>query len=122
MPCAAGGSWAVMPVDRPTVPNADTHSNRIWSVVNEDRPMSAIVATAIAVAESMITVIASRCVVRESRRPNAWTAPSPRISASTMNSRTLAVVIFTPEAVPAGPPPMNMSTSVAKSVTGCICP
>jgi len=111
-----------MPVDRPTVLNADTHSNRIWSVVNEDRPMSAIVATAIAVAESMITVIASRCVVRESRRPNAWTAPSPRISASTMNSRTLAVVIFTPEAVPAGPPPMNMSTSVAKSVTGCICP
>src|SRR5659263_317238 len=55
-------SWAVMPVDRPTVAKADTTSNRIWSrVKGEDIAMAIVGATTIT-ALITATVSASRTV------------------------------------------------------------
>ena len=66
--------------------------------------------------------MAWRCTARESRLPKMCTDTSPRSSVSRMKSSTAKVVTLIPPAVPAGPPPMNIRTSIPTQVSSCICP
>ena len=50
------------------------------------------------------------------------TAPSPRSSVAMMKNSTANVVTFIPPAVPAGPPPMNISASMPSHVSSRISP
>ena len=110
---------AVMPVDSPTVAKAETTSKSTWSRV-----------------KSASAAAAARWSRRRRRRraarrsapgagPRAgcagrrrWRCSSPRTSLRMTNSRTAKVVTLMPPAVPALPPPMNISTSVPSSVSG----
>ena len=57
---------------------------------------------------STSTVIAWRWAELPTRRPNASVSALPRISAITSSARMATVPTFTPPAVPALPPPMNI--------------
>ena len=59
-----------------------------------------------------------RCASCGMRRLKACGFRSPRISASITSRSTANVVTLMPPAVPALPPPMNISTSVPSSVSG----
>ena len=50
------------------------------------------------------------------------TAASPRSSVHMMKNNTAKVVTLMPPAVPAGPPPMNIKTSIPSQVSSCIWP
>ena len=67
---------------------------------------------------SSATVSAWRCASSGMRRLNPLALRSPRISATITNRRTAKVVTLMPPAVPALPPPMNISTSQPSSVSG----
>ena len=56
------------------------------------------------------------------RRPKAVASASPRTSAKITKNSSMNVVTLMPPAVPADPPPMNMSISVPSSVPSCIWP
>ena len=106
-----------MPVESPTVPNADTASKSSRSRSSPVMIMSRAVATTTAATAMSTTVIACRCTARESRLPKMFTAPSPRSSVIMMKKSTANVVTLMPPAVPAGPPPMNISTSMPSQVS-----
>ena len=68
----------------------------------------------------MVTEIAMRSTVSGIVRLNATTNWSPRASAIIASIITAMVVTLMPPAVEAEPPPINMSTSVMRLVTGRI--
>ena len=51
--------------------------------------------------------------LRENRRPKASVSSLPRMSERTEKNSMATVVIFTPPAVPAGAPPMNISRKLS---------
>ena len=78
---ADGGSWAVMPVESPTVAKADTTSNWTSFVGTSVVADSTRVAMATAATESSATVSAWRMTRSPIRRWNTSTSFSPRTSA-----------------------------------------
>ena len=114
--CPAIGRSSVIPVDSPTVANADTVSNSTASSPKGVISSSATVATITSPTPASATVRAWRWMAAGSRRPSTCTVGSPRISASITNASSANVVTLIPPAVPALPPPMNISTSVISRV------
>ena len=82
----------------------------------------ATVAPITAASDSSTTAIAWRCTERASRLPKMFTAVPPRSSVTRMKNSTANVVTLMPPAVPPGPPPMNISTSMISHVSSCMAP
>ena len=111
-----------MPVDRPTVAKADVVSNttsRSGRLVSAE---SRIVPPPTALTPKSATVVACRTMRWSMRRSKAMTSSSPRASATMTRNSTTTVVTFSPPAVPADPPPMNISMAVPSSVSSVTAP
>lgn len=105
---AESGRSAVMPVDRPTVAKAEITSKMTRSVaISVVCRMNTVPSTTTALLRTS-TVMAWRWAEWLMRRPKASVSIRPRISAMTSITRIIAVPTFTPPAVPALPPPMNI--------------
>ncbi len=115
--CPAVPTCAVIPVDSPTVEKAEITSNRTWSRVNGVSISIRMVEPTTVATDRSATLSAWRWGPRGMCRKNAVTLVSPRTSVRMTNSSTAKVVTLMPPAVPAGPPPMNMSTFVPSSVS-----
>ncbi len=100
-------------IDRSTVANADTHSNRAWS----SRGLSV---SSISTTVAVVTTATPRNATARARRcaPPFRTAPADHhvvlaahLRQDDVSSRKNAVTLM-PPAVPALPPPMDISTLV----------
>ncbi len=118
----ASGSSGVMPVDRPTVANAEMVSKRMTSSVSPVISSRSRLDRSTAVAPTNDTATASRRVSRGMRRPNASMSRSPRASDTMAMSMTASVVTLMPPAVDAEPPPTNISASVMSQLASCMPP
>ena len=101
------------PVDRPTVPKAETTSKSTSSTGYFVIWLMAIVESATVVAPQATTLSATRCTSEGMRRPNACTDGRPFASLITARASTASVVTLMPPAVDAEPPPTNMSIEAA---------
>ena len=82
----------------------------------------ATVAVTTSPTESSATVSACRTTRSPMRRSKACTSRSPRTSAQMTKNSSTKVVTLMPPAVPAEPPPMNISTTVISSVPSLTAP
>ena len=101
----------MIPVDRPTVANAESTSNSTRDSGRSVTSSSAMHETSTMLAPVNTTAIDSRSTSRGMRRPNASMSRSPRASATIASSMTASVVTLIPPAVDADPPPTNISAS-----------
>ncbi|MEZ5203068.1 MAG: hypothetical protein R2701_01385 [Acidimicrobiales bacterium] len=111
-----------MPVERPTVPNAESDSNAASSSVDVVSASSRTVALTTTATARTTTVVASRATRSEMRRPKASTSERPRSWDHTTRPSTAAVPTLMPPLVPALPAPTNISTMVARSPSSVIEP
>jgi hypothetical protein len=112
----------VMPVERPTVPNADTDSNRPSPSENPPEVNNTAEATVINPMASSTTVMARRWVESGTRRPKPLTSALPRSWLQMTMARIMKVDTLMPPEVPADPAPMNMRAMVASRLSGRIDP
>ena len=113
---------AVIPVERPTVPNAEKASKSDWESVNSLFAIRASVLTTTAASAIVATAKACRWAWAGSRREKAVTFGSPRSSAQTIRASSASVVTLIPPPVEALPAPTNMRKSETKSVSSSIAP
>ena len=111
-----------MPVDSPTVANAEVVSNSTSRKGRSVSSVRTIVPPTTAATPSRATVVACRTTRWSMRRSKATTSSSPRTSATMTKNRTMNVVTFRPPAVPADPPPTNISMIVPSSVSSVTAP
>jgi len=113
---------AVIPVESPTVPKAESASNSVAPRSKGLVAMSVRVQMTTAFIAMNATAKACRCASGGTRRPKALTVGSPRSSAQTMSASTAKVVTLMPPPVAALPVPTNMSMSVTRSDSVSISP